>query len=299
MRVLVTGGAGRLGRKLLPELFWKGHEVVAIDVIPIPPQENHHWKSSALDITDSTAVDTYIQAIKPDVVINTVAMTNVDLCETEREKAYRINADVPAKLANICRKHDIYLIHVSTDFVFDGKAGPYPESALPNPISYYGRSKLAGENEVLGENRHFAVVRTCVLFGYEPETAPDFVTWLLSKLRHSEPVKIVTDQFSSPTLTDSLATGLRQMVEQTPSGIFHLVGKSYFSRFEMAIEIATIANLSKELIEPVDGSSFVQAAQRPKLGGLLPERAVRELGFNALTFQDAMKMYFSQEAVRN
>jgi len=299
LRFLVTGSAGRLGRKLIPELFWAGHEVIGVDILSSPVTHDPKWQTVTLDLMDNDALESLVRVNRPDVVIHAAAMTNVDKCETERELAYQINADLPARIAKICRKHENRMVLISTDYVFDGSAGPYLESAQPCPISYYGKTKLAGENEVLGESKHNAVARTCVLFGYEPESAPDFVTWLLTKLRNNQPVNIVTDQYSTPTLTDNLSNGVRLIAEQSAQGIFHLTGADYLNRYEMALQIAEFAKLPVELISPVDGSKFTQIAPRPKLGGLLCNRAIDELGYIPLTFQKAMQEYYQQEAVKN
>ncbi|MDK9701387.1 MAG: SDR family oxidoreductase, partial [bacterium] len=221
--------------------------------------------------------------------------TNVDACETQRELAYRLNAEVPARLAKIAGKLNARMIQVSTDYIFDGEAGPYPEDAHPTPIGYYGKSKLAGDNEVLAASPNNVVARTSVLFGYEPNAAPDFVSWLLLKLWSNEPVNIVTDQYSTPTLTNSLATGLRQIIDANQSGVFHLVGAEYLNRYEFAVRIAELAGLPSGFITPVDGSTFTQTAPRPKQGGLTTKRTELAIGFQPLSIAEAMHVYLRQE----
>ena len=243
-----------------------------------------------LDITDSEATARLIDDFAPDVVINCAAMTQVDDCEVNRDACWKINALAVESLAKNCTSRGARLIQVSTDFVFDGVDGPYRESDRPNPISYYGRSKLAGENYArsAGSDK-WAVVRTVLVFGAaENLSRSNFVLWVRDKLRSKEPVSIVTDQWRTPTWAFDLASGIERIIRFNKSGIFHISGREYLSVYEFAIRIAETLKLDTANLSPTDASTFTQPAPRPAKSGFIVLKAETEVGYAPHSLEESI-----------
>ena len=258
------------------------YDVLATARDPLPRFSGGSCGYMQLDITDSEAVSRLFLDFAPDVVINCAAMTQVDECETKREQCWQVNAVAVDTLAKCCLAKGSRLVHISTDFIFDGVDGPYKESARPNPISYYGRSKLAGENYARGAGMDsWAIVRTVLVYGRgEQLQRSNFVWWLKQKLEAGEKVNIVTDQFRTPTYTPDLAIGIEKLVRFGKQGVYHLSGREYYSVFEFAKVIANTLGLDESLIHPVDSSTFSQPAPRPKKSGFIILKAESELGYS-------------------
>ncbi|MCX7835275.1 MAG: dTDP-4-dehydrorhamnose reductase [bacterium] len=293
-RVLVTGCMGRLGRKLVPFLRNNGYEVIGTDRFPNVRSVPDYFQ---LELTEDEEIFRCLEYYSPDVIINTAAMTNVDLCENERDMAYQINTTAPRIINEYAFRKGAYFIQLSTDYVFDGTKGPYSEFDEPKPVNFYGVTKLEAEKYVLAGNHKNAIVRTCVLFGYEQGVVLDFVGWLVNKLRCNERVKIVMDQFSTPTSTDDLTYGIFCLLKKKEIGIFHISGIDYLSRYEFACLISEIANLNVNLIEKIDTVSLKQTARRPLKGGLLSDYTRQVLQFQPKSLVVNLKNYFLQEKI--
>ena len=244
-----------------------------------------------LDITDAAAVERIFADFAPDVVINCAAMTQVDQCENEREACWQINAVAVETLADCCRTNGARLIQISTDFVYDGKDGPYREDARPNPLSYYGRSKLAGENYARGAGSdRWAIVRTVLVFGTPPEAGRgNFVTWVHDKLSAGEPIRVVTDQWRTPTWTVDLADAVERVVRFRKSGVFHVSGRDFMSVNEFAHVVAETAGLDASLIGDADQHTFSQTAARPARSGFIILKAETELGYRPHDIREAVR----------
>jgi len=243
-----------------------------------------------LDITDAESIERLFEDFAPDVVINCAAMTQVDECEDNKEQCWLSNATSVELLAKACHKNGARLIQVSTDFVFDGKKGPYREDARPNPISYYGRSKLAGENYARGAGmNNWAIVRTVLVYGASEKPARDnFVTWLRTKLEGGDPVRIVTDQWRTPTYVVDLASAIERIIRFRKNGVFHISGRENMSIFEFANTISETLGLNTGLISKADSSSFTQKALRPAKSGFIILKAETELGYRPHLTGDAI-----------
>jgi len=258
---------------LLEETDAELHLFTSRTYVNVEPRVHVH----SIDILDRTALKEPLLAILPNVVINTAAMTNVDACETDRGQAWAVNVTLVEHLARVCRVIDARLIHYSTDYVFDGTKGPYAESDVPRPINYYGKSKLAGENVCLGSGVPAAIIRTNVVYGPEPDST-DFVKWLLKSLDNDGTVQIVNDQYSNPTLVDDLALATLRIIAKDRTGIYHVGGADYLSRYEFALRIADTFKIANPKIEPITTDSLQQAAKRPLRGGLITLKAESDLG---------------------
>jgi dTDP-4-dehydrorhamnose reductase len=270
-KVLLTGAAGLLGRRLLatPGSLWR---IVPTDITDMEDQ-----RFLPCDITDPDAVAHMTAHIKPDVIIHSAAMTNVDGCERGPEAAERVNLKGTAHLTEAARKLGARLVFISTDYVFDGRSGPYSEDDQVNPIGVYGKTKWNAEELIRTElpDNHL-ICRTNVLYGYNPHVRPNYFTWLIEKLSAGEAVRIVTDQFNNPTLADNLTRMIFTLVEAEAGGTYHTAGNDYISRYDMAVMLADVFGFSTDLIEPITTAELGQDANRPAKGGLKIDKLKRE-----------------------
>lgn len=245
-----------------------------------------------MDIADETAVRSVLHSAKPDVVVNAAAFTDVDACETQPEKAFRVNAQGPATLARACAEMDIPLMHVSTDYVFDGeKAEPYVEEDEPRPLSVYGRSKLEGERQVRKELARSWIVRVCGVFG---PYRKNFVSLVVELGRKKQPLRIVKDQRLAPTYTFDAASGIGEILRRGPYGIYHLTNQGFTSRVEFTEEILRQAGCVGVPVIPISSEEAMRPAPRPKNSQLRNARMERE-GLKLLPpWQNAVACYLRQ-----
>lgn len=277
-RILVFGSNGMLGQKATD--FYsplKDVEVLGTSVEPnsFVPDLNY----IQCDITNRNEVKKIIYDFCPDIIINAAAFTNVDLCESERETAWKVNVKGVEYISEAARVIDAHLIHISTDYIFDGKNGPYLENDFPNPLGYYARTKLASENALKISNVKYTILRTNVLYGAVRFGRPDFVRWVVDSLTAQKVIRIVTDQINNPTFIDDLVVAINSVIEFKKEGIYHIGGKDFLSRFEFTQIIADFFNLDKHLIVPIKTEELNQAARRPLKSGLITIKAQSELGY--------------------
>ncbi len=265
MRVMITGAHGLLGQKLaLAFARETGDELLLTDIAPRTFFINKRFDYQQLDITQLSDVKSLVSAYRPDVIVNTAAMTDVDGCEEDKLAAWRLNVDglknliIPARRIDNCR-----IVQLSSDYVFNGRTGPYDESSRPNPVSYYGKSKLASENAMLESPVGGIVVRTQVLYGAGYEVRQNFVAWVLAQLEKGAPFRVVDDQRGNPTLADDLAYGILKLVERGAGGVFHVSGPESIDRFSFAQKIAEIFGFDPGMISPTSSAEIGQAANRP------------------------------------
>lgn len=269
MRVLITGSNGLLGTKLLEAMLPRG------DLLPLAasrgPCANAYlgdFPCFALDVTDATQTQAVVQQAAPDVVVHTAAMTDVDGCERAPEAARAINVAGAANVAVACARVGARLVHLSTEYVFDGRAGPYSEDDAPNPLGVYARTKLESERVVAARCSEWVVARTTVLYGYAPNVRPNFVLWLLEQLAGGQRVRVVADQIGSPTLADNLAEMVLALVAGGARGVYHTVGLSRMDRYSFARLAAEVFGLDGSLIDPITTAELNQPAPRPLAAGL-------------------------------
>ena len=296
-KVLITGSNGLLGQKLANLLIHnadidfiatsRGHNKLA-QVLP-----ELHFVS--LDVTDAQQVEKVIAVERPTHIIHTAAMTNLDECELNREACWKINVDAVQYLVNACRQYNVHLVHLSTDFVFDGEAGPYSEEDLPNPISYYGKSKLAAEEIVKQSAIKWSIVRTVLVYGVVHDYGrTNIVLWVKNSLEAKKTIQVVNDQYRTPTLAEDLAIGCWLVVHQDAEGIFHISGKETLTPYDMALQVADYFKLDKTYIKKADASSFSQPAKRPPRTGFDVSKAERVLGFAPHNFTQGIAVVASQ-----
>ena len=248
------------------------YEVVGIDRY-VPEGQ----RDLAVDITKKEQTLKSIDTVVPSVVVHTAAETDVDRCETERDLARRINVDGTANIAAACARVGARLILISTDYVFDGRKGNYAETDEPNPISFYGLTKLEAERIVASTSSNFLIVRTSVLYGWHP-TKLNFATWILKGLRERQTLKVVNDHINSPTFAGNLADAIRKVIERNSQGVLHVAGSERISRFDFARRIARHFDLDERLLASVKMSDLNWTARRPADSSLNVGKAEKELG---------------------
>jgi dTDP-4-dehydrorhamnose reductase len=298
-RVLVTGGNGLLGTKMIELLLARGRQPISASLKPGPTNRVlGDFPYLRLDITDATAVQDAIARVQPDAVIHTASFTAVDACETQREACWRTNVDGTAHLAAACREHGVRLVHVSTEYVFDGENGPYREEYPPRPLGYYGQSKLASEQAVRERCSDWAIGRTTVLFGHAPGVRPSFVVWLVDRLSRGERVRVVDDQIGSPTLADNLAEMLLALLDSRSVGLYNTAGDSIVDRYSFAVLAASKFDLDPRPIDRISTSELGQPAPRPLKAGLVMEKFKREFpSVPVLTAKRALERLRTQMGV--
>lgn len=278
-RILITGSNGLLGQKLVELLS----HLNSYNLLLTSKQDRSVFQDETLlyvqvDISNKRDLRKVVDEFEPDIIINTAAITNVDACEKDREAAWKVNVGGMENLIHSAKLVGAKLIHLSTDYVFDGKNGPYDELARPNPANYYGRTKLAGENLLVTSGIPYAIVRTMVLFGVAYGIKLNFGLWVLKELSDNSSIRIADDQFANPTLADDVAYAILKIVELDRSGIYHVAGPDLMSRYEFALVIARVFKLNKKLISPVKTASLKQIAQRPLKSGFITLKAQIDLG---------------------
>ena len=295
MKLLVTGAHGLLGRTLLETDWGADAELVGCGRRPgaVGGRE-----CRVVDLTEPGAVGELISRERPDRVIHTAAETNVDLCETEPAPARRINVDAVANLVTACAASGCGVVQLSTDYVFDGAAGPYSEEDETHPLSHYGRMKLASEALVLEVGGPGLVLRTLWLYGHRSGARPNLVTWPLAALARGETVRVAADQWGNPTPVADLARAAVELCRRGASGCFHVGGASFMTREELVRRTAAFFGLDCGRLETVTTAEAGQAAARPLRSGLRTDRLESELGWAPADLESGMEQMASEEAFR-
>lgn len=294
--VLITGSNGLLGQKLVELLV----QQPTIKVIATARGENRlpfteGYDYHSMDITNREEVTSVVEKTLPDAIIHGAAMTNVDQCESEKEACWSQNVTAVQYIVDVCRKHDIFLCHVSTDFIFDGAAGPYTEEGEANPLSFYGWSKYAAEKLVQHSGIRWAIARTVLVYGIAYDMSrSNIILWVKKSLEDGKNIKVVTDQWRTPTLAEDLAMGCYLIANQEAEGIFNISGKDLLTPYEMAMMTADYFELDKSLIAQADSSTFSQPAKRPARTGFVLDKARSILGYEPRSFTEGIAILAGQ-----
>lgn len=242
-----------------------------------------------LDMTNKEEVKNAVRKYQPKVIVNCAAFTDVDKCETERELSWRLNVDAVKNLIIASRISDAKIIHYSTDYVFDGRHGPYDEKATPNPISFYGRSKLASENALMTSGADYAIIRTMVLYGLGVNVKPNFALWIINKLKNKEAINIVDDMIGNSTISDDLAYGSLKLIEKNCRGIYNIAGRDIESRYDFTMKLCDVFKFDKKLVAKIKTKDLNQPAPRPLNSGLITLKAETELDFKPMDSVEALR----------
>ena len=296
MKVLITGSNGLLGQKLLHKLKNdKLVELIATSIGENRVSETDGYTYISLDITNKKEVEDVVTSKSPDVIINTAAMTNVDLCEDKKVDCDNLNVNAVKYLSDVSEKINAHLIHISTDFIFDGKKGPYTEDDIPNPLSYYGLSKLKSETVLLESSCKWTILRTIIVFGVaENLSKGNIVTWAKGELEKGVPLNIIDDQFRAPTLAEDLADACILALNKKEYGIFNASGKDIMSIYEMVERIALFYGYSTKNLNRISTKTLNQKAGRPPKTGFILDKSMDILGYNPRSFEECLEIINQQ-----
>jgi dTDP-4-dehydrorhamnose reductase len=295
MRILVTGSNGLLGQKLTGLL----QDDKDIHLIATARGESAvriaTGEYQRMDISKPENVESILRLTRPDVIINTAAMTQVDDCETQREACWQANVIAVENLVRCCASLHIHLVHVSTDFIFDGTRGPLDEQEVPNPVNYYGESKLAAEKVIQNSSISWAILRTVLVFGVTNDMSrSNIVLWVKKSLEQQKTIQVVNDQWRTPTLAEDLAQGCYLAAKKRAKGIYNISGKDFLSPYDIALRTAEYFKLDKSLIKPTDSRQFVQPAKRPLRTGFIIDKARKDLGYEPHSFEEGLQVLSAQ-----
>lgn len=298
MKILVTGSNGLLGQKIVYACLGKYKNQVELVATARGNNrliQQNGYLYQPMDISNHANVLEVIERHKPEIVIHAAAMTNVDACESDREGCLQNNVHAVQYIVDACNKFGAHLVHVSTDFIFDGLNGPYTEEAEPNPVSYYGWSKAEAEKIVKEMSNSWAILRTILVYGVADHMSrSNVVLWAKSALEKGNPINVVDDQYRMPTLAEDLAEGCLLAATQKANGVFNISGPDYMNIFELVTRVADHFGLDKSIVQRTDSTGLNQPAKRPPRTGfdLTKSRAV--LGYNPHSFEEGLDILEEQ-----
>jgi dTDP-4-dehydrorhamnose reductase len=291
MRILITGASGLLGHAVFQSSKKSGLETYGTY-----HERRIDEKLVPLDINNKNQLDGTIKKVNPDVIVHTAALTNVDYCEDHREEAWKVNVEGVRNIAEECSKLGIKMVYISTSYVFDGIVGMYDEDAVPNPINYYGLTKLEGE-KLAASLPSSLIIRTTWIFDCNFDEK-NFAIRLINNLKNGQIVRAPIDQVGNPTLARNLADAIVELVQNNSTGIFNIVGLDNLNRYEFAIKIADALGLNRKLIVAVTSEELAQKARRPKLADLTTDKARRELRKTKLLSLTESIQKFKEEVMK-
>ncbi|MBW9220546.1 dTDP-4-dehydrorhamnose reductase [Methanothermococcus sp. SCGC AD-155-N22] len=285
-KILIIG-LGMIGYELV-----KKFQNLDYDVYIITRRDKGYFKDTPkylLDITNRERLFETVNKISPDFVVNTAAITNVDLCEEERELAYKTNALAVGYIGEVCKDLKIPLCHISTDYVFDGRKGNYIEEDEVNPVNYYGWTKAQGE--IILNNLNYediTILRISVPYCFSP-VKDNFFTWVLKGLKEGKEIKAVVDQWNTPTYVYELTEGIVKIYEKGIRGLYHFGGGEKVSRYEFTLKVAEVFGYDKELIKPVKSSELRWKAKRPRDTSLNSSKIQKSLNIRLKNLEESLK----------
>ena len=293
IKVIITGSNGLLGQSLLNLLL---QDEKKYQIFGFSRGKNRSGREDfsyiSIDITDEMLLKKNIKEIQPNFIINTAAMTQVDDCENQKEACDLLNVTVVKWLSEVSEELNAHVIHLSTDFIFDGIKGFYKEIDKPNPLSYYGVSKLKSEEVLIHSKIDFTILRTILVFGkvYDMSRS-NIVLWVREVLSKGKEITIVDDQFRAPTYVEDLALACKISMDKKAKGIYHISSNELLSVFEIAQQIAAVFHLDKSLIKPISTSTLNQTARRPAKTGFDLSKTNKELEFYPKSFKESLEKF--------
>ncbi len=294
MRILLTGANGLLGQKLVRHIHKNSnHDFLATG------RGKKRFKYPAgyqeLDISNLKNVEDVFNDFKPDAVIHTAAMTNVDECELNKENCFLSNVTSVKILVEVAEKLNSFFLYLSTDFIFDGNTGMLDEDQQASPVNYYGETKLEAERIVMNSKIPWAIARTVLVYGIvEDMSRSNIILWVKNSLQEGKKINVVDDQWRTPTLAEDLADGCFRIVDQKQTGIFNISGKDYLTPYQMALKTADYFGLDKSLIQKTDSTIFTQPAKRPMRTGFDISKARTVLGYHPQSFEKGIETVAKQ-----
>ena len=289
MKIFVTGSTGLLGHQIVRLALNSGHDVLA-SYIGAPPASGEPVELNLLDLQ---SIKSTIVKSKPDAIVHTAAYTDVDSCESNKDLALKLNAEATKQIVLAADEIGAHLTYISTDYVFDGEKGRYKEDDEPRPINYYGHTKLEGERHVRARSKIWCIARTSAIYGWGGEKK-NFATWLLDNLSAGKQVKVVTNQYISPTLNTNLAEMALEISERRLTGVLHTAGASRVSRYEFALELAKVFERDPKIIRQAEIEEMTWPAKRPRDSSLDVSRCAKLLKTKPLGASEALRVMKSQ-----
>jgi dTDP-4-dehydrorhamnose reductase len=297
MKILITGSNGLLGQKLISLLVrQKGLQVIATarSKNQLPEADRDAYRFALMDVSDRENVIDVIGDYQPDAIIHTAATTHVDRCEQQQEECDLQNVQAVSHLIDACETFQVHLIHLSTDFIFNGEEGPLNEEAHPDPVNYYGESKLKSEKLLQQSSCDWSVVRTVLVYGVGRKDQSNIVLWVRQSLMDGKEIQVVDDQWRTPTLAEDLAEGCYLVAKKRALGVFNISGKDMLTPYQMALQVAEVFGLNKDLIKRTDSNHFKQPARRPLKTGFILDKAKEKLGYSPHSFKEGLQVVKEQ-----
>jgi dTDP-4-dehydrorhamnose reductase len=289
-KIVILGATGKVGEAIIKLLEGSAdHELLLLSSSDLDFSE--HYQSdfiSNVNYLKKKDLRTIIYDFEPDVIINTAAFTDVNGCEDDKHGAWKLNTELVENLVKASKINDYHLITFSTDYIFDGNDGPYSEDATPNPINYYGKTKLAAENIITTAQIRHTIIRTNVVYGFTSFGKHDFINWVAEHLKMNDDLEIIEGQWSNPTFSDDIARAVEKIIEKDRYGIYNIAGADWLNRYDLALKVADVFDYDKSLIKPIKSSDLVQKAKRPEKGGLITLKAETDLNMKFSSLQSGL-----------
>ena len=286
MRLLITGASGLFGSKLAEIAITKNYEVYS----GYNQEKPAFGAPIHFNILDENRVEEVFKELNPTIVVHAASLTNVDKCETNKTLAWKINVEGTSHIAIATKRNYAFLVYISTDYIFNGEVGQYTETDSPDPINYYGLTKLRAEDVIKDIMDDYCIARTSVIYGSTPAADKvNFALWLLDRLRRNEQAKVVTDQWNSPTLNTNLAAMTLEIIERKLTGTFNLSGATRISRYDFSRKLAQTFNLDESLIIPRTSAELSWVAKRPRDSSLNISKAQQTLRSKPLHVHEALE----------
>ena len=277
-KVLVLGSNGMLGQNFLKR-FYKDYEVTGVSLEKENLSKIQDMQYFSLDLTERKEIQTIINKVSPDIIINCAAFTDVDGCEDIKAECWEVNVHILENIFECNFNKKPILVHISTDYIFDGRDGSYRENDLPNPQGEYARSKMAAENIIKAAELEYIIIRTQVLYGHGKQVRLNFATWVIDQLKKENKIKVVDDQIGCPTYALDAAEAVFRLLENKAYGIYHVSGAEKISRYDFALKIADIFQLDSSFIERARTEELKQKSPRPMDSSFILDKLVNYTGW--------------------
>jgi len=296
-KVVITGSNGLLGQKLVKLFLSKTtYEIHALSRGPNRIHNKEGYTYYSIDLLEKPDLLNTLDRISPDVIIHTAAMTNVDACEQQQKECDRMNIDMVENILSYCKGRDIHLVHLSTDFIFDGTKGAvYKEDDIPSPVNYYGLSKWRSEELINASQIDCAILRTILVYGLvDDHDRSNIVLWVKNSLESEKDIYVVTDQLRMPTYAEDLAEACWLAVEARANGVYNVSSNQLMSIYDIALSIADAFDLDKKWIHPVETKDLSLPAKRPLSTGFDLDKSVTEINLPSYSFEERLQVFKSQ-----
>lgn len=295
-KILIIGANGFTGRQILNDLSVHAqYKVTGCSLHPdISPNDAGKYRFIETDIRNEADIKRLFEEVQPDVVINCSALSVPDYCETHHEEAYLTNVTAVSQLAVFCEEYKSRFIHLSTDFVFDEKINEdagllYTEEDVPAPVNYYGYTKWKGEEKVAETCSSFAIVRVAIVYGRAlPGQHGNIVQLVMNRLKAGQEIRVVSDQWRTPTYVGDVSDGVQRLIAHTTNGIFHICGDECMSIAEIAYQVADYMGLDRSLIHSVTTEEMNETTPRPRFSGMSIDKARTMLGYKPQKLKEAL-----------